>query len=174
MQPGDRSPSGQDTVEVFQAYDDDADGTSDAIVEVVLPSVRAEVTEDILKLYVALGLASLLVGTALVARGVPRAVAQEQREGLVVAARLTSSLLVSACDTAGAAARAAGRVAGGDPGLAARTAQDLVDSRLADGVRVTGPCRTSESNAGASGARSNQRHAAASTPAMTSAKNTQP
>lgn len=65
-QPGDRSVDGQDTIEVFVAYDADEDGTADATVEAVLPSVRAEVTQDILRLYAALGLAALLVGTGLV------------------------------------------------------------------------------------------------------------
>ncbi|WP_197029889.1 bifunctional diguanylate cyclase/phosphodiesterase [Cellulomonas sp. URHE0023] len=66
LQPGDRTVGGQDTVEVFLSYDADHDGSADGTVEVVLPSVRAEVTHDIVKLYVALGLATFLVGTALV------------------------------------------------------------------------------------------------------------
>ena len=66
VQPGDRSGAGEETVEVFQAYDEDEDGKVDGTVEVVLPSVRAEVTQDIVKLYAALGIAAFLVGTALV------------------------------------------------------------------------------------------------------------
>ena len=87
VQPGDRSVEGQDTVEVFLSYDADEDGDADGFVEVVLPSVRAEVTQDVLKLYGALGLATLLVGTALVqtnrrARSRQKAVLRDPLTGL--------------------------------------------------------------------------------------------
>jgi len=66
-QPGDPTDRGTDTLEVFLAYDADDDGSSDGVVEIVLPaSARADVTHDVVKLYIALGLATLLVGTALV------------------------------------------------------------------------------------------------------------
>ncbi len=81
LKPGDPNERGHDTWEMFLTYDLDADGETDAIIEVILPdSHRQELSTAVRRLYAGVAVLALFVSTVLIS--LFRRLRQRQHEAL--------------------------------------------------------------------------------------------
>ncbi len=98
-------------------------------------------------------LVPLLVGAALLAAALPRAVQERQEQGLTSSARLAALSIAELCGRARGAAEAAGRAAqSSDDRVLTAALQDLVQRDLADGLRVVDAAGRVRGSAGSAAA----------------------